>query len=158
MDVFRLLKRDHKEVKAIFKKLEKTSEDSQKARTKGFEQLERELSVHAELEEELFYPRLKEVKKLKDTVNEAFEEHHIAKVLLQELAETAPEDERWAAKLSVLKEMIEHHVEEEEQELFPKAARALGKDESKQLGKRIEAAKKEKLKSFAAEQTAEAPN
>ncbi len=153
MDVFKLLKRDHKEVKGIFKKLEKTSDES--ARNKGFARLERELSVHAEVEEELLYPRLRQEKKLRETVNEAFEEHHIAKVLLQELAETRPADERWAAKLSVLKEIIQHHVEEEETGLFPKAARALGKGESKELGKRIEAAKKTKLKSVSTERPVE---
>lgn len=146
MDIFKLLKQDHKGVKNIFKKLQKTSD---KARGEVFAQLERELTVHAEVEEELVYPRLKQVKKLRATANEAFEEHHVAKVLLRELSETSPGDERWTATLSVLKEMIEHHVEEEK-ELFPKASRALGKTESKELGKRVEAAKKEKLKSFEA--------
>lgn len=157
MDVFKLLKQDHKELKTIFKKLAKTSEDSQKARDSGFEQLERELSVHAEVEEELVYPRLRQEKKLRETINEAFEEHHVAKHLLKELSETPPADERWAAKLSVLQEMIEHHVEEEEKELFPKASRALRKEESKELGKRVEAVKKEKLKSFKAAQATDQP-
>lgn len=150
MDAFQLLKKDHKEVKALFKKLEKTTEQASKTREKGFELLERELTMHAEIEEQIFYPRLREEDKLRETVNEAYEEHHMAKILLQEIAQTSPEDEAWAAKLSVLKEMVEHHIEEEEKELFPKAARELGKEESTALGRRIDAAKKEKLKGIKA--------
>lgn len=152
MDVFKLLKQDHKELKSILNKLEKTSEKSQKAREKGFKQLMRELSVHAEVEEKLFYPRLQEESKLRETTNEAYEEHHLAKILLKELSETSPDDERWAAKMSVLKEITEHHIEEEEGELFPKAARTLGKEASKELGEQIEAAKKDQLKVFKANQ------
>ncbi|MBI3899442.1 MAG: hemerythrin domain-containing protein [Gammaproteobacteria bacterium] len=143
MDVFKLLKQDHKEVKGLFKKLQKTS--AQKAREKGLQQLALELTVHTAVEEEIFYPRLREEKKLRGTVNESYEEHHVAKRLLEELVQTPIEDERWQAKLSVLKEMIEHHVQEEEDELFPKASRALGKEESKALGLQIEAAKKQHL-------------
>lgn len=150
MDVFKLLKQDHKELKNILKKLEKTTEKSQKARAQGFKQLIRELSVHAEVEEKLFYPRLREEEKLRETANEAYEEHHLAKVLLKELSETSPDDERWAAKISVLKEITEHHIEEEEEEMFPKAARVLGKEVSNELGKQIETAKKEQLKTFRA--------
>lgn len=143
MDVFKLLKQDHKEVKTLFKKLE--SSRPSKARAKGMQQLYQALSVHTDVEETIFYPRVREEQKLRDVVNEAYEEHHMAKLLLEELVKTSIEDERWDAKLTVLKEMIEHHVEEEEQDLFPKAARALGKEESKALGQQIEAAKKERL-------------
>jgi hemerythrin superfamily protein len=144
MDVFKLLKQDHKEVKALFKKLENSRPS--KAREKGAQQLYQALSVHTQVEESLFYPRLHEDEKLRDMINEAYEEHHAAKLLLEEFAKTSMEDERWDAKLTVLKEMIEHHVQEEEKEVFPKAARVLGKDEAKSLGKQIEAAKKEQMR------------
>lgn len=143
MDVFKLLKQDHKEVKEIFKKLE--SSRPSKAREKSLQQLQQELVLHAEVEENVFYPRLREDKKLREMVNEAYEEHHVAKLLLEELARTSREDERWEAKLTVLKEMVEHHVQEEEKELFPKASKALGKEESKELGQRVENWKKERL-------------
>lgn len=152
MDAFKLLKQDHKEVKGIFKKLE--SSRPSKAREKGFQQLYQELSLHTEVEENIFYPRLRQEDKLRETIGEAYEEHHVAKLLLDELAQTSMEDERWDAKLSVLKEMVEHHVAEEEGELFPKAAKALGKEESKALGQQIEAAKKERLAAMRKEKRA----
>lgn len=139
MDVFKLLKQDHKEAKALFKKIEKASE---KTREKLFQKLAQELTLHTQVEEEIFYPRLREEEKLRELIGEAYEEHHVAKILIQEISSLSPEDERWEAKVSVLQEMIEHHVQEEEKELFPKAAKALGKEESKELGQQVEAAKK----------------
>lgn len=145
MDVFKLLKQDHRTAKKLFKEIE-GAESAPKRREKAFQQLERELTIHTQLEEQLVYPRFREEEKLKESTLEAYEEHHVAKQLLQELSETSMEDERWDAKLSVLKEMIEHHVEEEEKEIFPKAEKALGKEEAKELGKRVETAKKELMR------------
>src|SRR5581483_10986832 len=124
MDAFKLLKQDHKEVKGIFKKLE--SSRPSKAREKGFQQLYQELSLHTEVEENIFYPRLRQEDKLRETIGEAYEEHHVAKLLLDELAQTSMEDGRWDAKLSVLKEMVEHHVAEEEGELSADRGREEG--------------------------------
>lgn len=155
MDVFRLLKQDHKEVRALFKQL-RGSKPS-KAREKAMQQLHQALSVHIEVEEQLVYPRLREEKRLREAVGEAFEEHHVAKLLLAELVRTSMDDERWDAKLSVLKELVEHHLsEEEEEEVFPKASKALGKDEAKTLGQQAEEAKKERMKSMR-KRGAEAP-
>lgn len=141
MDVFKLLKQDHKVAKKLFKEIEK--EEAQKKREKAFEQLERELTLHTEVEETIVYPRLREEDKLKEVTLEAYEEHAVAKQLLKDLASTSMDDERWDAKLSVLKEIIEHHVEEEEKEVFPKAQKLLDKKEAKELGLRVEEAKKE---------------
>lgn len=146
MDVFKLLKRDHREVKGLFKTLENSKPS--KAREKNFQTLYQELSLHAEVEETIFYPRVREEEKLREMVGEAYEEHHVAKYLLEELAQLSMEDERWDSKLTVLKEMIEHHVEEEEGELFPKAAKVLGKEDAKALGQQIEAAKEQGLKAM----------
>lgn len=146
MDVFRLLKQDHKEVRALFKQLHGSKPS--KGREKAMQQLYQALSVHTEVEEQLVYPRLREEKKLAEAVGEAFEEHHVAKLLLEELAQASLDDARWDAKLSVLKELVEHHVSEEELEVFPKAAKALGKDEARTLGRQVEEAKKERLKSM----------
>lgn len=144
MDVFKLLKQDHKEVKELFKKIEKSSDSAVKSREKTFKQLAQELERHAEVEEQIVYPRLKEIKALKDIINEGVEEHLIAKQLLQEIAELSADNEQWKAKVSVLMEIIEHHVEEEEAEMFPKAQKALGKEESAALGKLVEQEKKRK--------------
>jgi hemerythrin superfamily protein len=144
MDVFKLLKMDHKEAKGLFKKIESSS--ASKSREKLFQQLADALNLHTEMEEQIFYPRLREEEKLRETIGEAYEEHHVAKLLLDELLQTSIDDERWESKFTVLMEMIQHHVQEEEKELFPKAAKALGKEESKQLGQQIEAAKAERMK------------
>ena len=138
MDVFNLLKKDHKEVKQLFKKIEKSSDSAVKQREKTFQQIVKELDIHTQVEEQIVYPRLKEIKQFKDLIGEAYEEHHVAKQLIKEIEALSADNEQWKAKVSVLKEIIEHHVEEEEKELFPKAQKALGKDESKELGKRVE--------------------
>ena len=142
MDVFKLLKQDHREVEQLFKKIEKSSESARKTREKTFKQLAQELTAHTAVEERIVYPRLKEIKGLKDTVNEGFEEHHVAKQLLEELNELPSDNEQWKAKLSVLKEIVQHHVQEEEKELFPKAQKALDKKESAALAERVEQEKK----------------
>lgn len=142
MDVFNLLKKDHKEVKQLFKKIEKSTDSAVKQREKTFQQIVSELERHMAVEEQLVYPRLKEIKSLKEMIGEGFEEHHVAQQLVKDIQATAPDDERWKAKVSVLKEIIEHHVQEEEKEIFPKAQKALGKEESKELGKLVEQEKK----------------
>lgn len=146
MDVFKLLKLDHREVEKLFSKIEKSSDSAVKTREKTFMQLAQELEVHTAVEEQILYPRLREIKALKETINEAFEEHHVAKQLLAEIPKMSAEDEQWKAKVTVLKEIIEHHVEEEEKELFPKALKALGKAESAELGKLVEQEKKKMLR------------
>lgn len=101
--------------------------------------------MHTQLEEEIFYPRLRDEASLRESINEAIEEHHVADQLLEEFSGLAVNDEQWDAKLAVLKEMIEHHVEEEEKELFPKAAKLIDKDEAAEMGRTIEEEKKEML-------------
>lgn len=143
MDVFKLLKQDHKEVRTLFKKLE--SSRPSKAREKGLQQLHEALTLHIEAEEQIVYPRLREEKKFRRTIGEAYEEHHVATLMLQELTQTPMKDERWGAKLTVLKEMLEHHLQEEEKELFPQANRALAKGEPKEMGQRVEEWKTQRL-------------
>lgn len=136
MDVFRLLKQDHKEVRALFKKLQAAR--AAKARAKGLQQLQEALTLHIEAEEQIVYPWLRDQKRFRRTIGEAYEEHHVATNLLQELTQTPVEEERWGSKLTVLKEIVEHHVQEEEKELFPEAGRAFAKDEVKAIGQRVE--------------------
>lgn len=143
MNAFTLLKTDHKKVAGIFEKLEPTTERGVKTREDLFAQLKNELDVHTRIEEEIFYPALKEAEETHDIVLEGYEEHAVVKTLLAELDELAKDDETWGAKLKVLQENVEHHVEEEETEMFPKAKKVLSEEEVEALGERLEAAKKQ---------------
>lgn len=146
MDVFKVLKQDHDEMKKLFKKLSESGEGAVKTREKTFKELARELAVHTQLEEEIVYPRLREEESLRETINEGIEEHHVADQVLEELSGLAVDDEQWDAKLTVLKEAVEHHVEEEEKELFPKAAKVIDKDEAAEMGRTVAEEKRDMLK------------
>lgn len=150
MNAFELLKQDHEKVSGIFEKLEPTTERGIKTRTELFAQLKQELEIHARVEEEIFYPAIKNAKETRDITLEGYEEHHVIKQLLTELEELPVDDETWGAKLKVLKENVEHHVEEEEEEMFSSAREVLSKDEIEELGTRMEAAKQEQKKAAGA--------
>ena len=138
MDAFELLKKDHKKVAQLFEEIEAASGQTKK---QLFSRLKGELEVHAQVEERIFYPALENKEEARDITLEAYEEHKVVKDLLGELASnSAPEDE-WDAKLTVLRENVEHHVEEEEGELFSKARQALSKKAIEQIGADMEAAK-----------------
>lgn len=141
MNVYDLLKEDHKKVAAIFEKLEPTTERALKTREELFNKLNSELEVHTAVEEKILYPVLKKAAETRDIAFEAFEEHHVIKELLEELSATPKDTEEWTAKLTVLKENVEHHVEEEEGEMFKKARKILTDKEADELGAQMEAAK-----------------
>lgn len=143
MDAFKLLKSDHEKVAGILEKLEGTTERALKTREELFTQLKTELDIHAGIEERIFYPVLEKAEESRDITLEAFEEHRLVKQLLGELEAEAKDDEKWTAKFTVLKEQIEHHVEEEEGEMFKKARKVLSEEEIKELGARMEKAKGE---------------
>lgn len=134
-----LLKRQHREVKGLFRKTKKAT--GAKARRSGMQEIASNLIAHMAIEEDIFYPAVKELgtKKAEEMVPEAYEEHHVAKLVLRELPKVDPADERFEAKMTVLEELIEHHVEEEEQELF-KIAQKLGAERLSELGAQMEAA------------------
>jgi hypothetical protein len=138
-----LLEDDHKKVKKLLEQGDDTTENAVKTRTELFEKIKTEMEIHEAIEEEIFYPALKEHPKAKEIVLEGYEEHHVVDKILEELGETSVEDERWGAKFSVMKENIEHHIEEEEDEMFKKARDVFSKDELEDLGDRMEARKKE---------------
>lgn len=150
MNAFQLLKEDHKKVAGIFEKLEPTTERGVKTREELFAQLKGELDVHAEIEETILYPALKEADETHDIVLEGYEEHKVVKTLLAELDEMPKDREEWGAKLKVLQENVEHHVEEEEGEMFKSARKVLTAAEAEELGTRLEEAKKEKKKAAGA--------
>jgi hypothetical protein len=136
MDPIKLLKKQHREVEALFKRIGKTEEASERRRLMN--EISAKLTVHTKLEEEIFYPALREVptKKAEQMVLEAYEEHHVVKLVLAELPKVDPEDERFEAKMTVLEELVEHHVEEEEDEMF-KLADKIDDDELEALGERM---------------------
>jgi hemerythrin-like domain-containing protein len=105
--------------------------------------LKQELDVHARIEEQIFYPAIKEAEETHEITLEAIEEHNVVKQLLAELEQLPVSEETWTAKLTVLKENVEHHVEEEEGEMFPKAKKVLSEEQVETLGTRMEAAKNE---------------
>ena len=144
MDALSLLKQDHDEVKKILGKLEDTTERAVKTRTELFETFRTEMQAHEAIEEEIFYPALKQHAETKDITLEGYEEHHVVDLVMDELDGVPVDDETWAAKFSVLKENIEHHIEEEEGEMFPKAREVIG-DELEALGERMMARKEELL-------------
>lgn len=137
MDPFELLKKDHKKVSDLLKRLDKTEESDASTREELFGQLKNELETHTQIEETIFYPALEDNEQTKDITLEAYEEHNVVKTLLQELEDLKKDDETWGAKLTVLKENVEHHVDEEEGEMFSKAKKILNKDEREALGDRI---------------------
>ncbi|HEX3621587.1 MAG TPA: hemerythrin domain-containing protein [Acidimicrobiales bacterium] len=141
MDAITLLKQDHKTVEAIFKQFEKATQPAQQ-RNLARRVIE-ELSVHAAIEEMIFYPAVRErVPTTQETVLESLEEHHIVKWTLSELEDLKPDDERFKAKMTVLIESVRHHVKEEEQELFPEVRKAIGRKDMAELGDALEQAKK----------------
>jgi hemerythrin superfamily protein len=133
-----LLKKQHKTVKALFKKVEET-EDGRRRR-QLMDEIANELKMHTKIEEEIFYPAVREIgtSKAEEMVDEAYEEHHVVDLVLAELPQVDPEDERFAAKMTVLSEMVEHHADEEEDEMFPMCEKKLGKERLQQLGEQME--------------------
>lgn len=145
MNAIQLLKDDHKKVSALFEQLEPTTERAEKTREDLFGKLKQELDIHAKIEESIFYPAIKQAAETRDIVMEGFEEHHVIKVLLKELDSMPVGTEQWTAKLKVLKENVEHHVEEEEGEMFPKSKDVLEPQQIDQLGAQMEEMKKQLL-------------
>lgn len=145
MNAVALLKADHTKVKSLLKELDDTTERAVKTRPELLAQIRKEMIVHEAIEEEIFYPALQDLKKASDLVNESYEEHHVVDVLLDELAALDPSDEVFTAKATVLRESIQHHIGEEEEHLFPRAERLLGKRELEELGSEMEDKKLETL-------------
>jgi iron-sulfur cluster repair protein YtfE (RIC family) len=137
-----LLKRDHAKVKKLFAQEEKAA-GQKKAGV--FEEIKAALEAHATIEEEIFYPAVKKARSenVKDEVREAYEEHKQIKSLLGQIASITPTDETWDVKVKVLKEDVEHHVKEEEGEMFPDAKRFLHEAGLMDLGARMEERKRQ---------------
>src|SRR5215203_1343113 len=141
MDAFELLKADHRKVEELFEELESASG---KTKIGVFNQIKTELELHTQLEEKIFYPALEKPSETHDLTLEAYEEHDVVKKLLRELSRAKTPNEEWEAKAKVLQENVEHHVEEEENELFPKADKALSDTDIEALGEQMETEKERK--------------
>lgn len=145
MDATQLLKEDHTKAKALFAAYRATGERALGQKAKLFEQIEREVSVHAQIEEEIFYPAVKRLRgEASEHVAEATEEHSIVKKLLSDLGRLEPGTEQFEAKIKVMIESVLHHASEEEREMFPIAKKGLG-DQLKALGKELDQRKHELL-------------
>ncbi|NJC69650.1 hemerythrin domain-containing protein [Planosporangium thailandense] len=134
-DAIVILKEDHKRIRRLFKEFQQSSKGARTTRGKLVDQIVEELTVHTYLENEVMYPAVRNaIPDLTDDVLESYEEHHVADVLCMELAGMEPTDERFDAKTTVLIESVTHHIDEEEQDWFPKVREALGRKELQQLG------------------------
>jgi hemerythrin superfamily protein len=143
MDAISMLKADHKRVEALFKRFEQAGKRAHAAKRATVDRIIEELSLHAAIEEQVFYPVARAtVPKTESTVLESLEEHHVVKWLLSELETMSPEAERFDAKVSVLIENVRHHVKEEERSFFPVVRDALGRGALNELGAAMESAQK----------------
>ncbi len=134
-DAIVLLKQDHKEIRKVFRDFEAAGESALATRGRLVDKMLELLTVHTYLENECMYPRTRElVPDLEDDVLESYEEHHVADVLCMELAMMSPDDERFVAKTTVLIENVTHHMDEEEDEWFPKVRAALGRKQLQEIG------------------------
>jgi hemerythrin superfamily protein len=134
-DAIVLLKADHKEVEKLFKQFEKLGDRATVSKRKVVDQLIEALSAHASIEEQHFYPAVREhVPDVEGDVLEGLEEHHVVKWTLNELKDLDPSHERFDAKVTVLIESVRHHVQEEEDELFPAVREAMGRKQLQALG------------------------
>jgi hemerythrin superfamily protein len=138
-----LLKEDHQKVKGLFKAFRGLEEDADQEKGRLFEEIRRELTIHAKVEEEIFYPAIKKIPEAeaRRLVLEAGEEHAIVKTLLGQLESLDPGDDVFGAKMKVLMEGVEHHADEEESDMFPEARKGLDDNELLELGRRIESRK-----------------
>jgi hemerythrin superfamily protein len=141
-DAIVLLRNDHKTVEKLFKQFEKLGDNALKTKRDVVARIIEELSVHAAIEEQHFYPAVRaQAPDIADDVLEGLEEHHVVKWTLSELVDMDPAEERFDAKVTVLIESVRHHVEEEEQDMFPKVRDAFGRKELRELGDVMEKAK-----------------
>lgn len=147
MNALTLLEEDHRKVKKLMQEIEKTTERGVKTREELFTRLVDELTVHEKIEEQIFYPQVRErakTKQLEELVVEAYEEHHFVDTVKTEIEGTPFEAEEWAAKFKVMMENIEHHAEEEEEgKMFPKVRKVFTEGELADMGEQMAQLKEE---------------
>ena len=140
-DAISILKGDHQRVRQLLRRLENSTDRAAKQRKDLLAQIENEIKVHTTIEEEIFYPAFKEAVRSKSDQEiyfEAVEEHHVVDLVMPEIKSTDATSEQFGAKAKVLKDLIEHHAEEEETEMFPKARKVMSQAELLEIGKQIQ--------------------
>lgn len=137
LDAIELLERDHRRFEALLEEGEKTTERATATRRRILKTMAEELTRHEAMEEKVLYPALQSHPQARDIVLEGYEEHHVADVILRELQQSRVTSEQWGAKFKVLKESLEHHIEEEEGEMFRKARGIFSRDELQELAVRM---------------------
>ena len=149
MDAIQLLKTDHQKVKELLAELAQTTTRAVKKRSELLSQIRLNLKAHTTIEEEIFYPAFKQAGEKEEAkmYHEALEEHRAAgDLVLPDLLNTAPDSDQFSGRAKVLKELIEHHVKEEEEQMFKEAKKLLSKDELNELGKQLEQRKAQLVK------------
>ncbi|KSU59123.1 hemerythrin domain-containing protein [Gordonia hongkongensis] len=137
-DAIVILRDDHKEIRKLFRDFRSQGDNAVKTKGKIVDKIIEALTVHTYIENEVMYPEIrKRVPDLEDDILESYEEHHVADVLVVELAALSPDNERFDAKTTVLIENVEHHIEEEEDEWFPKVREALSRKELREIGEEM---------------------
>ncbi|WP_185961518.1 hemerythrin domain-containing protein [Telmatospirillum sp. J64-1] len=142
--LFEMLKQDHQRVRDLFSQIEQTSNGAKKDREELFHKLKQELIAHAHAEEKVFYPPLHE--KQKDMIDEATEEHHEVEKMLGEAEKQPIDSDAWLKCIQQIKEMVEHHVQEEESEIFDNAQKLLGEEDMEHMVEDVEEVKEEEKK------------
>jgi hemerythrin-like domain-containing protein len=146
-DAISLLVKDHETVRGLLSKLENAAGSRREKAQELVDKIDQELKIHTQIEEEIFYPAFRDAVRSKGDKKlyfEAKEEHHVVKLVMPEVTDNDNEsNEEFAAKAKVLKELVEHHADEEEKEMFPRAKKAFDKDELRELGERLLARKTE---------------
>ena len=139
-----LLKEDHRTVKRLFAEFDKLEESETPELARIFDEVKKELTVHAQIEEEIFYPAIERAEndEAEELVREAHEEHRLVKMLIEELSGMQADDDQFCAKMKVLKDNVLHHAEEEESEIFP-IFEDLDKEEQDQIAEQLQARKNE---------------
>jgi hemerythrin superfamily protein len=136
------LKKDHQEIRKVFRQFQQAGENALVRKGELVDRMIELLTVHTYIENEVMYPRVRELlPELEDDVLESYEEHHVADVLVVELASMKPGDERFDAKTTVLIENVTHHMDEEEQDWFPKVREGLGRKALQEIGEELLAAR-----------------
>lgn len=147
-DAIVLLKSDHKEIRRLFREFQAAGERAGKRKSKLMEQILQLLTIHAYVENEVMYPQVRAlIPDLQEEVLESYEEHHVADVLAAELYGMPADSERFVPKATVLIENVTHHIEEEEQEFFPRVREKLGRKQLQEIGARLEEARSRAPKS-----------
>jgi len=142
-DAIVLLKEDHKQMRKLFKQFKQAGENAKDTKDRLAKKIMEELTVHTYIENECMYPEVRKLlPEVEDDVLESYEEHHVADLLVFELFTMDADDERFVPKMTVLIENVEHHMEEEEDEWFPKVREGLGRKQLGEIGDRMVEMKK----------------